>query len=80
MKFEVAEPDEWLEYVKRGDLNPEVPVWVKGFEGKKHQVDNKSQKYKNHYNDDSGIELGQKRLSRKEDSHLDFIQAGKKRR
>ena len=80
MKFEVAEPDEWLEYVKRGDLNPEVPVWVKGFEGKKHQVDNKSQKYKNHHNDDSGIELGQKRLSRKEESHLDFIQAGKKRR
>jgi 23S rRNA pseudouridine1911/1915/1917 synthase len=31
MKFEVPEPEEWLEYVKKGDLHPTVPVWQKLF-------------------------------------------------
>ena len=55
LKFEVEEPKEWLDYVRKGDLKPKAPIREK-------------------------VDLGQKRLSRKEQSHLDFIQAGKKRR
>lgn len=29
MKFEVPEPAEWLEYVKKGDRHPELPIWFK---------------------------------------------------
>lgn len=71
MKFEVAEPKEWLDYVIKGDLKPKTPVWISSSSGRSH-------KQNNHKNEK--IELGEKRLSRKEQSHLDFIQAGKKRR
>ena len=71
MKFEVPEPAEWLDYVKKGDLKPETPVWVSSSSGRSHKFD---------YHKNEKVELGEKRLSRKEQSHLDFIQAGKKRR
>lgn len=28
MKFEVEEPAEWADYVKKGDLHPKVPLWL----------------------------------------------------
>lgn len=65
--FEVPEPDEWCEYVKRGDKHPQLPVW------KKEQSEQK----KHHSNNE--LQLGQKRLSKKEAAHMDFIQAGKRR-
>lgn len=27
MSFEIPEPEEWVQYVKKGDRNPETPVW-----------------------------------------------------
>lgn len=62
MKFEVAEPEEWEEYVLRGDRNSQKPVWSEKKQPRKEELN-----------------LGQKRLSRKEASHMDFIQAGKRR-
>jgi len=35
MKFEVPEPEEWMEYVKKGDAHPVVPAWQKDFTGNK---------------------------------------------
>lgn len=68
LKFEVAEPDEWGEYVKRGDNKPEVPVWqAERFENRKN----------NHYREEN-LQLGQKRVSRKDQVHMGFIQSGKK--
>lgn len=52
LKFEVKEPVEWMEYVKKGDTG------------------NFTFAHKN-------VELGQKRLSKKERAHMNFIEAGK---
>lgn len=66
MKFEVPEPEEWIEYVKKGDLHAKKAIWVSHTEGKKNN--NKNQE----------IKLGQKRLSRKDIAHMNFIESGKK--
>ena len=66
MKFEVPEPEEWIEYVKKGDLHAKKAIWVSHPEGKKNN--NKNQE----------IKLGQKRLSRKDIAHMNFIESGKK--
>ncbi|MCR5218031.1 RluA family pseudouridine synthase [Treponema sp.] len=31
MRFDIPEPEEWLEYVKKGDRHPQTPVWFKKF-------------------------------------------------
>lgn len=63
MKFEVPEPEEWTEYVIRGDKHPALPVWC---EKKSFHTEE--------------VQLGQKRLTRKDTAHMDFIQAGKRKR
>lgn len=72
--FEVPEPVEWTDYVKRGDTHPEKPVWLNSEKGK-----NQSSAGKFNHNKDE-LKLGERRLSRKEQAHMGFIQAGKKRR
>lgn len=71
--FEVPEPDTWLTYVQKGDKNPEKPVWVQE-SVKKLQHGNPHSKKTDELN------LGQKRLSRKDKAHMGYIQAGKKNR
>lgn len=68
MKFEVAEPEEWFEYVKRGDKNPKKPLWVQ------ERINIKNEKK----NSGSDLKLGEKRLSRKDKAHMNFIESGKK--
>lgn len=74
MVFEVPEPDEWAEYVEKGDKHPEKPVWVvernAGFE-KKGKTGGKNK----HSND---LSVGNRPLNNKQKSHMDFIQAGKR--
>lgn len=64
LKFEVPEPDDWLEYVKKGDFHPQKTLWDKS--------EIKKAKNKNE------LQLGQKRLTRKDKVHLNFIESGKK--
>lgn len=64
LKFEVPEPKEWLEYVKNGDFHPQKTLWDKS--------EIKKLKNKNE------LQLGQKRLTRKDKAHLNFIESGKK--
>lgn len=66
LKFEVPEPIEWLEYVKKGDFHPQKTLWNKS---KIEKTKNKNE-----------LQLGQKRLSRKDKVHLNFIESGKKYR
>ncbi len=68
MKFEVKEPEEWLEYVKAGDKHPATPLWV--------QPMRESRQRKNR--DEDRVELGKKRLSRKDKAHMNFIEQGKR--
>ncbi len=70
MKFEVPEDPQWLEYVKKGDFKPRTPVWEKEFKSQRSAKKAKA--------DD--IDLGQKRLSRKDKAHMNFIQQGKAHR
>lgn len=70
MVFEVPEPQEWTSYVIKGDKNPSVPVWL---EGNQHSGKKSSQNTKEFSEKDF-----QKRLSRKDRAHMNFIQAGKK--
>ncbi len=75
MSFQVPEPDEWLEYVKRGDPNPTPPVWA--FEAEEIKIRKGREK------NEAGIEgviLGKKRISAKEKAHMNFIELGKKRK
>lgn len=75
MMFQVPESEEWIEYVKKGDFNPETPVWAVEFQ--------KNQSSKPSKNDDSGfsgVSLGRKRISAKEKAHSNFIEIGKKRK
>lgn len=67
MCFEVPEPDEWLEYVKKGDLHPAKTVWETGFTEQKKQ--------KHH---SEKIDFGERRLTRKDKAHMNFIESGKK--
>ncbi len=64
MKFEVPEPEEWLSYVEKGDVNGKKALWLEKV--------GPSPK-KNEYED-----LGVRRLSRKEKAHMDFISSGRK--
>lgn len=66
LKFEVPEPEEWLEYVKKGDKKPRTPIWK---EAKPVVKQNRN---------DSSLNLGQKKLTRKETAHMNFIEKGKK--
>ncbi len=74
MKFEVAEPAEWKEYVERGDSHPRKPVW------KLERIkENKSEKEKNLPVTSNG-RGGFKRLTGKEKNKMDFISRGKSER
>lgn len=69
MKFEVPEPENWAEYVEKGDLHPEKPLWDKSFENGKKAGAKKEE-----------LKLGEKRLSRKDKAHMNFIESGKRYR
>ena len=71
MKFEVPEPAEWAEYVERGDKNPAKPVWVN------EDLKNKNEKSKSRNNN---LLLGERRLSKKDKAHMNFIESGKRYR
>lgn len=75
LKFEVAEPEEWIEYVNRGDRHPEKPVWNLSSGGNGYKNGNRSR-------GKSGEETGvyEKRLSAKDKAHMNFIESGKKHR
>lgn len=70
LKFEVSEPEQWVEYVKKGDLKPEKTVWNK-------ERENKSGGKSRSYNNET-LKLGEKRVSRKEMVHRGFIPSSKK--
>ncbi|MBO4404798.1 MAG: RluA family pseudouridine synthase [Treponema sp.] len=61
MKFEVPEPAEWEEYVKKGDLHPKTPVW------KQERISSSKKDFVPPKNIPS----------RKENRKMDFIQRGK---
>lgn len=76
MKFELSEPAEWLEYVKKGDENPKTPSWIL-------ELNKRFDKDYSHFHDKKNFENNssyQKRISNKEKAHLDFIQKGKLQR
>lgn len=73
LKFEVPEPKSWLEYVKKGDPNPKTPRWIESLYS---SFDKKGERF--HSNHENSLNLGQKRLSKKERAHMNFIEAGKK--
>lgn len=75
MKFEVPEPQEWVEYVKRGDVHPVEPVWI---QNSNSRGKNGSRSTNGKHSDE--LKLGQKRLSRKDMAHMNFIESGKKYR
>lgn len=67
LKFEVAEPEEWLEYAKKGDKKPRTPVW------KDSKISDRQSK------NDKSLNLGQRKLTRKDAAHMNFIEKGKHR-
>jgi 23S rRNA pseudouridine1911/1915/1917 synthase len=65
MKFEIAEPAEWLEYVQKGDPHPVQPVWfATGKETESSKPHKKPQEMT-------------KRISGKKLAEMDFITRGK---
>ena len=87
LKFEVAEPEEWKEYVEKGDFHPETPVWAlskkERFQNENHSRSGKNTDPKDRNIqtfDDEKIDLGRKRLSAKEKAHMNFIEQGRERR
>ena len=74
MMFQVPEPEEWLEYVKKGDFHPETPIWNKEFE------ESKKSERRNSKRDSGNVILGERRISAKDKAHSNFIELGKKRR
>lgn len=70
MKFEVPEPDEWSDYVKKGDAHPQPTLWSNIY------IDKSNKRKLNN----AKIDLGTKRLSAKDKAHLNFIESGKKHR
>lgn len=74
MMFQVPEPEEWLEYVKKGDFHPETPIWNKEFE------ESKKSERRNSKRDNGNVILGERRISAKDRAHSNFIELGKKRR
>ena len=64
MRFEVPEPEEWKNYVERGDFNPQKPGWLR------------KEKYNSN---ERPLVPGKRRLSAKERAHMNFIEQGKLR-
>ncbi len=79
MSFEVKEPSQWLEYVQKGDEHPETPVWIQALNNIFENSAGEHFHSRSNQNTQK-VELGQKRLSRKDRAHMNFIEAGKKRR
>lgn len=69
MKFEVPEPEEWLQYVKKGDSHPAVPVWQKAFTEKHPAVK------RNHGNDAKLVP--KEYVSGKKLAHMSFMERGR---
>lgn len=72
--FEVPEPEEWTAYAQKGDRSPSKPVWMEDRSAAKNQHGKKNP------SSSDNIKLGQKRLSRKDKAHMNFIESGKKYR
>ncbi len=66
LKFEVPEPAEWTDYVKRGDPKPAAPSWKRAANHSSHN--------------DEKLVLTKKRLSAKDKAHMNYIQSGKSHR
>jgi len=71
MKFEVPEPKEWRDFVKKGDFQPKKDENSTGPKQKKESRSRNSVK---------DVDLGEKRLTRKDLAHMNFIERGKHRR
>ncbi len=89
MHFEVPEDAQWLEYVQKGNLHPEMPVWEKAKIAEKQESRNRpayngkiesdwNRRGKKGSDDFEGME--RRRISAKERSHSDFISLGKAHR
>ena len=70
-KVEVPEPKEWETYVKKGDFNLKKSA---------HKAEPKRAAKSRRQDSIKGVDLGEKRLSRKDLAHMDFIERGKHRR
>ena len=64
MKFEVKEPKSWLDYVKKGDTHAA-------------KFAPKTEKSKTKHKSIQSLDLGKKRLTRKQAAHMNFIEQGK---
>ena len=71
LKFEVPEPKEWRDFVKKGDFSLKKPV---------HKAEPKRAAKNRRQDSIKGVDLGEKRLTRKDLAHMDFIERGKHRR
>ena len=72
MKFEVPESEEWSEYVSRGDKHPEKTVW---------DSERNSQHHKNQHEKKADNEMPfERKLTRKQTAHMDFIKKGQNHR
>ena len=78
MKFEVPESEEWLAYVQQGDSHPVTPVWIQELN---RQFDNGAgEHFHKQGQEEQSLQLGPKRLSKKEKAHMNFIEQGKRRK
>ncbi len=81
MKFEVPEPAEWLEYVQKGDSHPATPAWIEEIQKRFNSGEGESfHQHGKKLREDAPVQLGPKRLSKKDKAHMNFIEQGKKRR
>ena len=69
MKFEMPEPEEWLEYVRAGDRHPDLPVWLKEARNSRNLKRSEKMPEQNL--------VDQSRGSRKAARKMDFISRGK---
>lgn len=76
MKFEVPESQTWLEYVKKGDPNAKTPIWIEQTRSNLQKEDSTFHKKQR----EQKLNLGSKPLSRKQKSHMNFIEQGKIRK
>ena len=81
MKFEVPEPEEWLEYVKKGDFKPKTPVWIEAMNKVFGSTKGEHFHSRNSRNPHEAepLNLGKKRLTQKDRAHMNFIEAGKRK-
>ncbi|MCR5725066.1 MAG: RluA family pseudouridine synthase [Treponema sp.] len=75
MRFEVPEPDDWAPYVQKGDPSPEVPVWQK----ERAQLRRSEKANHGKGQRDALPAHAERRLSRRDRAHMNFIQQGKHR-